>query len=138
MAGLSSSAVAKANRKTPPPPLHELEALVMEEVWGQGEATVRDVLTALNRGSKERAYTTVMTIMARLDTKGLLTRERRGKSDLYRPVMSQSDYLDARAKAEVEAMVAEFGDLALAHFATRLDRLGPRRRRQLRKLAGRE
>jgi predicted transcriptional regulator len=137
MAGLSSSAVAKADEKTPPP-LHELEALVMEEVWRQGEATVRDVLTALNRGSKKRAYTTVMTIMARLDAKGLLTRERRGKSDLYRPVMSRSGYLDARAEAEVEAMVAEFGDLALAHFATRLERLGPRRRRQLRKLAGRE
>ena len=50
-----------AKRKTPPPPLHELEALVMDEVWRQGQATVREVLTALNRDTKERAYTTVMT-----------------------------------------------------------------------------
>ena len=110
----------------------------MEEVWRQGEATVRDVLTALNRGSRERAYTTVMTIMSRLDDKGLLTRKRQGKSDLYRPVMSREAYMDARAEAEVGALVDEFGDVALAHFAEQVDRLDAKRLRELRKLAGRE
>ncbi len=37
----------------------------MEQVWQRGEATVREVLEALNAGRKQRAYTTVMTIMAR-------------------------------------------------------------------------
>lgn len=107
----------------------------MEEVWSQGEATVRDVLTELNRGPKQRAYTTVMTIMARLDSKGLLTRERRGKTDLYRPVMSRGEYMDARAQSEVEALVAEFGDVALAHFAEQVGKLDAKRLRELRKLA---
>ncbi len=93
----------------------------MEEVWGRGEATVRDVLEALNRGPKQRAYTTVMTIMARLDEKGLLTRRREGRSDVYAPVMARDAYLQARARAEVSALVEEFGDVALAHFATALD-----------------
>ena len=110
----------------------------MEEIWRRGEATVRDVLTTLNRGSRERAYTTVMTIMSRLDDKGLLTRERRGKSDLYRPVMSREAYMDVRAEAEVEALVDEFGDVALAHFAEQVDRLDAKRLRALRKLADRE
>ncbi len=44
----------------------------MEEMWNRGSATVREVLDALNRGPKQRAYTTIMTIMARLDRKGLL------------------------------------------------------------------
>jgi len=109
----------------------------MEQVWRQGEATVRDVLTALNSGSRERAYTTVMTIMSRLDDKGLLTRERQGKSDLYRPVMSREAYVDARAEAEVGALVDEFGDVALAHFAEQVGRLDAKRLRELRKLAGR-
>jgi len=127
-----------AKRKTPPPPLHELEALVMDEVWRRGEATVREILTALNRDSKERAYTTVMTIMSRLDGKGLLTRKRQGKSDLYRPVMGREAYLNARAEAEVEALVDEFGDVALAHFAEQVERLDRRQLRALRELAGRE
>lgn len=110
----------------------------MDEVWRQGEATVRAVLTALNRDTKERAYTTVMTIMSRLDRKGLLTRTRTGKSDLYRPVMSRGDYLDARAEAEVEALVEEFGDVALAHFAEQVEGLDRKQLRALRELAGRE
>jgi predicted transcriptional regulator len=122
-------------RKTPPPTLSELESEVMEEVWRHDEVTVRQVLEALNRGSKERAYTTIMTIMNRLDAKGMLTRRRSGKSDIYRPVLSRDDYAEARARAEVDGLVADYGDAALAHFARQLDTLDPDRRRQLRRLA---
>ncbi|MQA74320.1 MAG: BlaI/MecI/CopY family transcriptional regulator [Solirubrobacterales bacterium] len=125
-------------RKNPPPPLHELEALVMEEVWNPGQATVRDVLTKLNRGERQRAYTTVMTIMARLDEKGLLSRERQGKTDVYKPVMSRDAYRSARAQAEVAALVSEFGDVALAQFAARVGELDGKRLRELRKLAADE
>ncbi|MDQ3645130.1 MAG: BlaI/MecI/CopY family transcriptional regulator, partial [Actinomycetota bacterium] len=100
-----------------PPALHELESEVMEEMWRQPEATVRDVLEALNRGPKQRAYTTIMTIMCRLWDKGLLTRERRGRTDVYRAILSREAYLQTRAEAEVDAVVEEFGDLALSHFA---------------------
>jgi predicted transcriptional regulator len=107
----------------------------MEEVWRQREATVRDVLEALNAGPKQRAYTTIMTIMARLDGKGLLNRQRLGRADIYRPVLSREDYLQARARAEVEELVADYGELALANFARQLETLEPERRRQLRRLA---
>lgn len=119
----------------PPPPLHELETEVMEEVWRRQTATVREVLEALNEGSKQRAYTTVMTVMAKLDRKGLLTREREGKTDVYTAVMSRDSYRDARAHAEVEALVDQFGDLALAHFSERVDGLDPERLRKLRRVA---
>ncbi len=127
-----------SRKGNPPPPLHELESLVMEEVWRQEQSTVREVLSALNDGEKARAYTTVMTIMARLDSKGLLTRERHGKTDLYKPVMSRDEYLAARAEGEVKALIDEFGDLALAQFAEQVEKLDARRLDSLRKLAGRE
>jgi predicted transcriptional regulator len=130
--------MAKLRKKFIPPPLHELEAEVMEEVWRQGESTVRAAMDALNgRAEKTRAYTTIMTIMARLDRKGLLRRERRGKTDVYTPVMGREDYLEARAQAEVGALVDEFGDVALVHFARQMDKLDPNRREQLRRLARR-
>lgn len=110
----------------------------MEEVWRRRQATVREVLTSLNRGTRKRAYTTVMTIMSRLYRKGLMTRAREGKTDLYKPAMSREEYMDARAEAEVEALVDEFGDVALAHFAEQVEKLNPEQLRALRELAGRD
>jgi predicted transcriptional regulator len=129
------SAVSPRRRPRIPPPLHELEAEVMDEVWRRDEVTVREVLEALNAGRKQRAYTTIMTIMSRLHEKGLLDRRRSGKTDVYRPVMSREEYLDVRAKREVDELVADYGELALAHFARQLQTLDPKRREQLRKLA---
>jgi predicted transcriptional regulator len=119
-----------------PPPLGVLEADVMEQLWRQGEATVRTVLEAINAtAGKERAYTTVMTVMGNLDRKGLLTRRREGKTDIYTPLMSREEYLDARARAEAGALVGRYGEAALMAFAREMDRLDPEQRRQLRRLA---
>jgi predicted transcriptional regulator len=120
----------------PTPPLHELEAEVMEELWSQGEATVRTVMDALNkRARKQRAYTTYMTIMARLHTKGVLDRRREGKTDFYAPRLDRDDFMASRAQAEVEGLVAEYGDVALSHFARQVASLDPARRRALQRLA---
>lgn len=125
-----------ASKRNPDPPaLHELESEVMNQVWERDEATVRDVLETLNSGRKQRAYTTIMTIMARLEKKGMLQREKRGKTHVYRPTMSREEYLEARAQNRVDELVADYGDLALAHFARRLGTLDPKRRAQLRRLA---
>ena len=119
-----------------PPVLHELENEVMDEIWGRGEATVRDVQEALNaRGEKTRAYTTLLTVMIRLDGKGMLVRRRAGRLDVYAPAISRDEYLRARAESEVAALVEDFGDLALAHFARHIGRLDADRLETLRRLA---
>jgi len=118
------------------PPLHELEAEVMEELWSKGEAPVRAVMSALNKRSRrERAYTTYMTIMARLHKKGVLDRRREGKTDYYAPKLDRDEYMASRARAEVEGLVAEYGDVALSHFAQQVASLDPARRRALHRLA---
>jgi predicted transcriptional regulator len=122
-----------------PPSLHELEAEIMEEVWRQGETNVKLVMEALNRKAKPpRAYTTYMTVMRRLDDKGLLSRTRDGRADTYSPRMTREQYRQRRAGAEVQGLVDQFGDVALAQFAKSLSELDPARRRQLRRLAGSE
>jgi predicted transcriptional regulator len=118
------------------PALHALEAEVMEELWTSGEARVRTVMDALNtRASKPRAYTTYMTIMARLHKKGLLVRRREGKSDFYTPTQDRERYMALRARAEVEGLVAQYGDLALSNFAQQMAELDPARRQALQRLA---
>jgi predicted transcriptional regulator len=127
---------SKASRQPATPPLHELEAEVMEEIWTQGEATVRTVMDALNkRTSKPRAYTTYMTIMARLHKKGVLDRRREGKTDFYAPKLDRAEFMASRAAAEVEDLVDQYGEVALSHFARQVASLDPARRRALQRLA---
>ena len=121
-----------------PPVLHELEQEVMEEVWRLGETAGRPVLDALNaRSDRVRAYTTIMTILNRLCDKGLLSRRREGKGDIYVATLTREEYADARAAAQVGALVDEWGELAFVHFAKQMATLDPRRRQQLARLARR-
>jgi predicted transcriptional regulator len=131
---------ARATAPDPaPPPLHELESEVMEELWATGETTVRAVMDALNaRATKDRAYTTYMTIMSRLHRKGVLLRRREGKTDLYSPAHSRDEYMALRAGAEVEQLVDRYGDAALSQFARQISALDPARRRSLQRLAQRD
>jgi predicted transcriptional regulator len=127
-------------RKPPPvvvpPPLHELESEVMEQLWRSGEASVRSVMEALNQGTKkQRAYTTYMTIMARLHKKGILVRRREGKTDYYAPAYERDQYMALRAQSEVEGLVEQYGDVALSNFAQQMASLDPARRRALQRLA---
>ena len=123
---------------TVPPVLHELESEVMDAVWDAraGELTVRAVMDELNeRANPPRAYTTYMTILARLYKKGLMVRRREGKTDVYAPALTREEYRARRAAAEVEQLVDEYGDAALSHFAARIAALDPERRRALERLA---
>jgi predicted transcriptional regulator len=119
-----------------PPELHELEAEVMDEVWRRDEVTVREIMEALNPAvPRDRAYTTYMTIMVRLESKGILKRRREGKTDFYRAVHTREQYADMRAGSEIDSIVDRFGEVALAHIARQMAQLDPQRRRALQRLA---
>lgn len=108
----------------------------MAVVWEHDAVTVRDVFERLNaQASRQRAYTTFMTVMRRLAAKGMLERRREGKTDIYCAVLTAEEYAVARARAGVGALVDEFGDLALAHFAIAMRELNPERRAKLEQLA---
>ena len=108
----------------------------MDAVWTLDEASVREVMERLNKRNRNpRAYTTYMTVLARLDEKGLLTRRRQGKTDIYRPRLSREEYRELRAQAEVDALVDEFGEVALTHFARQMSRLDSKRLAELERLA---
>lgn len=74
--------------------LGELERSVMDLLWDRSEAltanAVRDMLG--NDGSKDLAVTTVLTVLARLEKKGLVIRERNTRPHLYRPTASREEH----------------------------------------------
>ena len=118
------------------PALHELETKIMAEVWAQEEATVRSVTDALAIGEDvPRSYTTILTVMRRLDSKGFLDRRREGKKDIYSAAIPREEYMRARSEVEVDALVDAYGDLALTEFARRFSQLEPAHRRALQRRA---
>ena len=118
--------------------LGALEAAIMRRLWIRGQATVREVLADLSADRRVLAYTTVMTVMSRLDSKGLLTRELVGKTYVYRPAFSEQELLRRIAAQQVRHVLAAFGDLAITQFLSEFDRLSPERRQLLERLASEE
>lgn len=107
--------------------LGDLEALVMEQLWASSDPlSVRHVLEALPDG-RNRAYTTVMTVLDNLFQKGFVQRERVGRAYVYKAAQSRAEHT-----AEVmEEALSRGGDrgAALMHF---VDQLTPEEAAQLR------
>lgn len=71
----------------------ELEAVVMERVWAaQSPVSVRQVLEEV-REERRLAYTTIMTVMNHLFTKGWLRRDIHGRNYVYMPIISREQYI---------------------------------------------
>ena len=114
--------------------LGPLETAVMERLWRRGPATVRDVVDDVGR-SRGLAYTTVMTVMVRLQAKGLLRRERHGKTYLYRAAFTREEHRARLSRDLARGLVSQFGDAALAAFSAELDDVDTAHRAALRRAA---
>lgn len=124
--------------------LFDLEATIMDVVWSEGleHFTVSDVLAILVR-RREIAYTTVMTTLARLHTKGLLRRLRDGKRYLYSTRFTREQYLQTTARSVLKGIAGSSSDGAMAllvdtvssadeDLLDELERIIHRRRKDLR------
>jgi len=100
--------------------LAPLELECLSVLWPMGEGTVRDIHRALAT-SRPRAYTTVMTIMDRLEHKGVVARRKVGKAFHYQPRLSAEE---ARLKA-VEKIVEGFFDGSPEALAAVLSAVAP-------------
>jgi predicted transcriptional regulator len=85
--------------RKPPATLTSQELAIMKVIWRRGAVTVRDVYEAL-RTKRAIAYTTVMTMMNILETKGYLKKEKKDRAFRYRPTKPE--------RAVIASMVVEF------------------------------
>jgi predicted transcriptional regulator len=74
------------------PRLSNAETRILEQYWKLGTASVREILESLPE--KERvAYTTLQTLVYRLEQKGALRRVKKiGNAQLFEPAINQSQY----------------------------------------------
>lgn len=112
--------------------LGSLQTKILAALSRRGPSTVREVADALPKRDA-LAYTTVMTVLARLHDKGLVTRKKLGKSFLYESRFRPDELRDRMAKHLVSELIDDFGDVALAHFATALDGVDRRRLDKIRR-----
>ncbi|MDE0963073.1 MAG: BlaI/MecI/CopY family transcriptional regulator [Candidatus Latescibacteria bacterium] len=106
-----------ACKESPDKKLTPLETLIMNALWDDSPAAVKQIQERL-KSVKPMAYSTVLTMMRILRDKGFLVSERQGKADLYRPVVSRDDagrrslgeVIDSFFSGSAEALVSQLLD----------------------------
>ena len=93
--------------------LGDLERAAMEVLWETGPATAREVAERL--AARDLAYTTWLTVLTRLERKGLLRKEKSGRAHVYTAVASREDHIAVL----MQQALGQAGDreAALQHFA---------------------
>jgi predicted transcriptional regulator len=120
--------------------LSELQIALMRVLWRQGEASVADIATILGaeRGLK---YTTVATLLTRLERRGVVAQRRDGRVLIYHAVASEpqvrrsmvADLIGSLFGGDPRALVAHLVDESeiapgdLERVRKRLAKAGARR-----------
>ena len=121
----------------------ELQGQIMAALWRLGSGTVEEVRSALPPRYRA-AYTTIQTVLNRLADRRMLARHKDGRMIVYRPKVSEADYVSrsieqtlagASVDARQAALAKLIGDLAaselsdLQELARGLEKERGRRRR---------
>lgn len=112
--------------------LGSLQSQTLGILARRGPSTVRDVVEAFPERERP-AYTTAMTILVKLHEKGLTRRTKDGKGYVYEALYAPAELRDRMAEHLVRELVDDFGDVALAHFASALSATDRRRLHKLRR-----
>lgn len=99
----------KNNTLTP----QELE--IMKLVWQRGATTVRDVYEVLLERRKI-AYTTVMTMMKILETKGYLKKRRQDRAFIYRPAHPKNQVIGGMIREFIDRVFNGSAEPLLVHL----------------------
>jgi len=73
-----------------PERLGELQLSIMRVLWAAGEASVAQVHEAL-RDERERALTTIATMLSKMERKGVVRHRAEGRQFLYAPTVSEAE-----------------------------------------------
>ena len=80
----------------------ELE--VLKALWDLGPSTVRAVMNHLHERDRKVAYTTVLTFLTRLESKGFVKSDRSEVAYRYAPTVSREHVSQSRLRSLVEEL----------------------------------
>lgn len=87
----------------------------MKLVWLRGDATVRDVYEDLLQ-QRKIAYTTVMTMMKILESKGYLKKDRKDRAFVYRPSHPKNQVIGAMIREFIDRVFNGSAEPLLVHL----------------------
>lgn len=96
--------------------LYDRELEVMEVLWGRASATVAEVREALE---DEMAYTTVLTVLRRLEEKGYVGHEEEGRAHRYHPLVERQAVRESALERLTRRLFDGSPELLLTHLVSR-------------------
>jgi BlaI family penicillinase repressor len=78
--------------------LSEAEREALRALWDRGPGTVRQVMELIGERGRTWAYSTVATLLRRLEAKGYAASEPVGGTLIYRATVSREDLIERRLK----------------------------------------
>lgn len=111
----------KTKATTPPPRrLGDLQLRIMKILWDQGSASAGDVRKTL-APEKDLAYTTVATMLRKMEDKGLVTHATQDRTYIYTPLVKEDSVSKSLAGELLDKLFE--GNLAgmVSHLLTAKD-----------------
>jgi BlaI family transcriptional regulator, penicillinase repressor len=99
-----------------PPTIPDSELDVLKVLWDLGQSTVREALETLRAAGRQWSYATVATLLDRLESKGLVTSDRRELAFVYRPVISTQEVRQKRVNSLVDKLYKGEPGLLVLHL----------------------
>lgn len=96
--------------------LAEREAQLMDVLWDNGPSTVAEVQARLG---DELAYTTVLTMLRKLEAKGYAGHEEEGRAHRYHALIERTAAQDGALMALVSRLFKGSSDALLLHLVSR-------------------
>lgn len=84
--------------------LGDAELEILKILWSEGSLTVRDVLTRLHESGRRVAYTTVQTLLTRLEQKGHVRSDKSEFAFVYRAKLTRNRVTKSRLKTLVRQL----------------------------------
>jgi|SRR5690606_15814268 len=83
--------------------LGDLQLRIMQVLWDRGSATVAEVLDQLGP-QVDLAYTTVATMLRKMEDRGLVTHESHGRKFVYQAAVDADDVTQSMANGLVDRL----------------------------------
>ena len=99
------------------PSLGDLQHAIMSVLWDRGEATTAEVHAALRPG-RGLAFTTIATMLRRMEEKGVVAHRAEGRQFVYRPAVTRTQVRESMVGDLVERLFGGDPRALVAHLVS--------------------
>ena len=78
--------------------ISDTELDILKVLWDHGPGTVRELKPALKKAGRHWAYTTVQTLLTRLEVKGYVRSDKGGFAHVFHPTVTRDKLMRQRLK----------------------------------------